>query len=347
MKKRWLLGVCALFFIFTFLTKPVKAAVSVESFSVVTNKYGFHPSSGNYATFKVSVKSDQTNQSIRLRVLNSSGKYIYQKTVTNLGKKSYKTIKWDGKVTKGNTAGLAYGTYIKNGTYKVEVLAYGLNSSGNKQYSKKITTLKVSTSAASGSSGLKNVNYVPIYTGDASVDYLAEVMVKAAGVTSTLSQDAKTKRIYYWLAHNFYHVKYTEPLGTRFYNLSKLQTKIASYQKTVEKQVTAGTAVYSYYSISNIYQKLEYRCGVCNDTAAIFKILLNHVGIESVRWNGYYVNLSGKKSNHFWNAAVINGVTYYYDLDVELQNLGKVPMYYWYKETRKQSEKRHIFTKIE
>lgn len=317
----------------------------MQSLVVVTPKQGFHPSSGNYILIKASAVSDVSNQTIRLRVVNSKGKYIFQKTVTGLKNNCYTSVKWNGKAIKNNSAKVKTGTYISPGTYQVQALLY-YTSNGKKVYSKKITSLKVSKSAPSGKSALGKVVNMPMLTGDKDVDYLAEQMVKAAGVTSTMTQDQKVKKIYHWITVNFHHVHYDRAINTykKYYNLNNLASKIKTYKSTCNKKVAGGTMIYNYYSPYRISWNMERKIGVCTDHARVFKIMCNHVGVESEVCSGKYVNRNGTTPPHSWNLAVINGTTYYYDVDVELQNYGKGQGdYYWYKKTRKEAEKTHIF----
>lgn len=349
-RRRRMLWVIALCIMLTFMfagKKEVHAqSAKMQSLVAVMPKAGFHPSSGNYILIKASTLADVSNQSIRFRVVNSKGKYIFQKTVCGLENNAYTSVKWDGKAIKNNTAGLKTGTYIKPGTYQIQALLYYTNSKGNKSYSKKIISLKVSNSAPSGKSALGKVVSIPMLTGDKNIDYVAEQMVKAAGVTSAMTQDQKVKKIYHWITVNFHHVHYNYAIDTykRYYNVTNLASKINAYRTTCNKKIANGTMIYNYYSPYLIIWNMERKIGVCTDHARVFKIMCNHVGVEAEVCSGKYINRNGTTPPHSWNSAVINGTTYYYDVDVELQNYGKGQGdYYWYKKTRKEAEKTHIF----
>lgn len=87
------------------------------------------------------------------------------------------------------------------------------------------------------------------------------------------------------------------------------------------------------------------KSGVCDYHAAVFKVLLNHAGIEAGVVGGYYKNRSGSLSPHAWNYAIVNGKTYYYDVDIEIQNYKKGQGdYYWYKKTYKQATSNYVFS---
>ena len=46
----------------------------------------------------------------------------------------------------------------------------------------------------------------------------------------------------------------------------------------------------------------------------------------------------------YWSYAVVDGKTYYYDVDIEVQNLGKTSSEYtWYKKTKPEATQNHSF----
>lgn len=344
----WLLAAFCIMTVLVFWGKKEVNAQSakLQSLVVVTPKAGFHPSSGNYILIKASTLADVSNQKIRFRVVNSKGKYIFQKTVSGLKNNAYTSVKWSGTAIKNNTAGLKTGAYIKPGNYQIQALLYYTNNKGKKVYSKKIIPLKVSNSAPSGKSALGKATVIPMLTGDPDVDYIAEQMVKAAGVTLSMTQDQKVKKIYHWITVNFKHVHYNRAINTykKYYNLTSLASKVKAYRTSCNKKVSQGTMIYNYYAPYRILWNMERKIGVCTDHARVFKIMCNHVGVEAEVCSGKYINRNGTTPTHSWNLAVINGTTYYYDVDVELQNYGKGQGdYYWYKKTRKEAEKTHIF----
>ncbi len=316
-------------------------STEVESMTVSVSSKGFHPSSGNYLRIKAVIPD--SNVSVRIRVYNSKGKYVFSKKV-NPDENGFVDYQWNGKASKKNQAGAASGKYVKSGTYKVEVCAsykYGSKTwSGTK--SKKV---KVSSKAASGSKGLSAAKTIPILTGDAETDYLAEQACKKAGVTSKMSDDEKVKKIYHWMTKNFTH-GFISGSSKKYYSLSKLSSKVKSYKKKMDKQYASGSVIYNYAWPVTDY--LVYRRGVCDNQAAVFKVLCNHVGVEAGICGGYYLNRSGSKSSHAWNYAIVDGKTYYYDVDVEIQNYGKGQGdYYWYKKTKSQAKKNHQFETID
>ncbi|MCD8021273.1 MAG: hypothetical protein LUF92_17370 [Clostridiales bacterium] len=349
---KWLLSLTLLLMamLFGFAKAPeVKAAetssvtTQVEALVISVSSKGFKPSKGNYLRIKAVVADSQSPVTVRLRIYNSKGKYVYQKSYKNVYG-GFIDLKWNGKASKNNTAGLKAKKYVGKGKYKVEIYVYSGDS-----YGKKTKSFKVSSSAASGTKGLAAAKTVPILSGYAEVDYLAEVACKSAGIKSSMSDDEKVRRIYHWMTKNYKHVHYDERSGYKAkYNLTKLKKKIAAYKTKTDKKYAKGKLIYNYSSTA--YYELTnmvYRYGVCDDHAAIFKILCNHAGVEAGVCTGYYLNRNGTKASHAWNYAIVNGKTYYYDVDVEIQNYGKGQGdYYWYKKTKAQAKKTHEFYTI-
>ena len=112
----------------------------------------------------------------------------------------------------------------------------------------------------------------------------------------------------------------------------------------MKKLKKAGKITYDSVG-SSILWNMKRRIGECNHHSLIFQILCKHVGLEAATCKGYYLNMNGTRAGHYWNSAVIHGKTYYYDVDVEIQNYGNGQGdYYWYKKTLKEAKKTHEFT---
>lgn len=333
-----------------------KEGEMVESLVVSVGKKGFHPSGKNYLRIKSYVDTSKTDPfwgmtvsekvTIRLRIYNSKGKYVFEKKYKD-SYGGYLDFKWNGKASKKNNAGLSAGKYVKNGSYKVEV--YVAPKDKNSAASKKTYKFKVSSKAASGEKGLSDVKTLPIFTGSANVDYMAEQICKEAKIKNSDSDDEKVRKIYHWLTTHQKHTHYYEG-GTfkKYYKLSSSAKKIKKYRAECDKLYKKGKLIYNYdYSLMSEEWCMERRIGVCNDHADMFQILCNHVGVEAGVCSGYYLNRNGTKAPHSWNYAIVDGVTYYYDVDVEIQNYGKGQGdYYWYKKTKSQAKLTHDFHHI-
>lgn len=318
----------------------------VESLSVSIGTDGFCPSVGNYARIKSYVRASGQTVRIRLRIYNQKGRYVFQKLFDHrLG--MYLDYKWNGKPSKKNEAKAAAGSYVKDGAYTVEAAVMPVNET--EPSSLKTCQIIVNSNAASGSAGLSGAKTVPILTGDAKVDYMAEAIIKSAKIKESMSDDEKVRRIYHWMTAHQKHTHYSE--GGKFkkyYKLASSKKKIQKYKKANDMKLKQGSLIYNYDSkLTGVAWQMERRIGECTDHAKIFKILCNHVGIESEICSGFYLNRNGSKPPHSWNLAVVDGKTYYYDVDVEIQNYGKGQGdYYWYKKTKSEAKKTHKFVSI-
>lgn len=171
---------------------PDEIQMSVDSLLTGISSKGFHPSKRNYLSIRagVSFNTEQdlegTAINVRLRILNKSGKYVYEKTYKNIGGTNFwgdpvtsfehKTIRldWNGKPSKGNEAGKKPTAYASNGTYKVELFYYVEKDQICIKSVTKTKSFKVSSKAPSGSKGLAASTTIPEYTGVDTVDYMAE-----------------------------------------------------------------------------------------------------------------------------------------------------------------------------
>ena len=345
---------------------PDEIQMSVDSLLTGISSKGFHPSKGNYLSIRagVSFNTEQdlecTSINVRLRILNKSGKYVYEKTYKNIGGTNFwgdpvtsfdhKTIRldWNGKPSKGNEAGKKPTAYTSNGTYKVELFYYVEKDQICIKSVTKTKSFKVSSKAPSGSKGLAASTTIPEYTGVDTVDYMAEKMIQSAKIKLTMSQDEKVRRIYHWMTVNFKHKHADEFVKAKnYYDLTstKAQKRIKNYKKKTLQNYQNGKLIFGGSSWSSFMAPyMQKRGGVCSDQAAIFVILCNHVGVDAGVCNGYYKNLDGTRAGHSWNYAIVDGKKYYYDVDVEIQNYSKGQGdYYWYKKTLKQAKKNHIF----
>lgn len=323
------------------LTQPVLAEQSemVEGFTVSCSKKGYCPGKGKYLHIRANINTGYQPATVRIRIYNKKGKYIFQKKMKNItgGTIDYK---WNGKPGKKNEAKVSSKKYAKKGKYTAEV--YVIPQDKSLLVSQKTLSFKI----VSQSTGMPAV---PILTGDPEVDYMAEQICKNAKIKDSLSDDEKVRLIYHWMTVHQKHTHYYEGGSYKtYYNLSSSAKKIKSYRKKTDKLSEQGELIYNYdYDMIRRKWCMERRIGVCTDHAVIFKILCNHVGIEAGVCSGYYLNRNGSKPPHSWNYAVINGVTWYYDVDVEIQNYGKGQGdYYWYKKNRAEANRTHQFVTI-
>ncbi len=333
-------------------TTVKKGSTDISGMVVSIGEKGFNPSEDNYLRIKANVSMKNKKTQLRLRILNTKGECVFYENFSSLkvgsgNEDHFFDYRWDGKADKENDAGLTAGEYVPNGKYRIELLAYyyvGKQLYGTRKY----LSIRVSDNAATGEAGVGEAFTVPVFTGFAGVDYLAQIFIKEAGVEDAMSDDEKVQRIYHWMTMNFKHVhsgsRYKYPL---LHDLDAVKTQVDYYKKKCDKYVEDGVRIYS-YECARCEDRMTHHYGVCTDHAAIFKLLLNHVGVEAGICRGYYIYRNGSRTGHYWNYAIVDGVKYYYDVDVEIQNYGKGQGdYYWYKDTRAETLKRHSFIQEE
>lgn len=344
-----------------YLDGNVSPVFSLKAATNVSSK-GFNPSKGNsltlYAllganTAEYNLVNHETRATLTMRVLNSKGKAVYSYSAKNTVIFDTCTLQWNGKASKKNPAKVKAGSYVKPGTYTLEVAVTCTRDGEVISQLKDRAKFKVSKRAPKGVKGRAKAKALVLLTGDPRVDYLAERMLKEAGVKQSMSADKKVKKIYAYMTKKFTHNRGDKKWKLR-YNLKKLKNQVAKYQKSADAKVAKGKAYYTYKFYDSTMMDFDpywglsgtmaYRAGVCDDMAAVFEVLCNHAGVEAYKYNGYYVNSNGKKMGHAWNSAIVNGKEYFYDVDVEIQNRGKGQgNYYWYKKTLAQTKKNHKF----
>ena len=353
-------------FTLTTLFRAHYAELAAAAPEVRTLKGGYHPGKKNPLPIFVALKaggcSDGAVCKGRLRILNSKGKYVFQKVfdlTPQPGKTQLLYYKWNGKAGKGNAAKLTAGKYVPDGKYQAEISLYAVTSDPNleKIVSKipsvtKKTAFQVSRKAASGAKAFRSaLGSVGIYTGDTKIDYMAQQMVKAASVKLNMSDAQKVKNIYHYMTRNFKHVRSQgEVEASRvFYDLDSLASQVSAYETSIYKYWKRGSILFdSTLADSTTALCMQRRAGTCENTAAIFKLLLAHVGVQSGLCEGYYVNRNGKTSEHTWNWAIVDGEKYIYDLDIEIINYGGGQGdYYWFGKSYSESKENHSYSSYE
>jgi len=174
---------------------------AIESLSVSIGSQGVHPGKNNYLRIKSYIDTGYQLSDVRLRVYNKKGQYVFQKKYKNTYG-GFLDFKWNGKASKKNEAGVAK-TYVKKGNYTVEVAVLPPNTEIPTET--KMYTIKVNKKVPTGQAGVAAAKTLPILTGDAEVDYMAEQICKAAGVKNSQSDAEKVRLIYHWMTVNQKH----------------------------------------------------------------------------------------------------------------------------------------------
>ncbi len=260
---------------------------------------------------------------------------------------------------------------LKNGNWRVfEDGAHSLKN--NQKYKYRITPFvlsknngeyylgKSATKSGKVTKDYKELN-IPILTGDVNVDYAAEVICNKV-IKKNMSQQEKVRALYDWVVDNCTHDKnYDE--HEIVYDYEKNAKKAKAYSEKMWKKIYKGEAEcnfdgmsYSYYNMDSSYNgyqnnTLSYGTvdgyyqfdrtelvfqthqGGCSYITRLFKVLVNHVGIECTLVEGDYVNTKGQSMFHVWSYIRVNKKYAWYDVDVATSN--KKVRNTWYKRDTK------------
>lgn len=194
-----------------------------------------------------------------------------------------------------------------------------------------------------GSAGLRIGSGDISYDTDPYINYMVEDMIRSAGIVPTMNEDQKISAIYTYMYNHFVHSTDYDSAAPA-YNLDALKNNADAMNIVTKAMVSSGRAKMSAYSWRETFQ---YRMGVCTDLTGIFVAMCRHVGVRAGFCSGYYLNRNGAQMSHAWPYAYVGGTQYFYDIDVEIQNKGKVAGgHYWYKKTRAEANANHAFEYI-
>lgn len=205
-----------------------------------------------------------------------------------------------------------------------------------------VTLLPVTASAAE--------SRVPIYLGNAEVDYMAEEILKeipTAGKTAT----EQIRAVYDWIIQNC--SRYTWD-GVSYFDEAEVAGQgdgafgqaMAEAQETgkivlrreleAEAGYSSGDGMsLSYDSNAYIalfaYEMMMTRTGNCAHYSALLAVLLGHLGFDCRLIPGEFVNTNGSTVEHKWNYVLVDGQ--YYWLDVRMDHAsaagGEIGYYYF------------------
>jgi len=293
---------------------------------------------------KIKISSPKENQA-KITWKTSTGAQGYQIERYNSKKKEYEVIgiltgqKW--QVFFDGASSLKH-----NKKYKYRITPFVISENDYDTYyfgNGAVKSGKVTKS-------YKELN-IPILTGDANVDYAAEVICKKV-IKKGMSSQQKVKALYDWVVNNCKHDKnYSK--HKKVYKYSKNKKKAQKYATKMWKKIYAGKiectydggtneSGYSYrndtmtvgdmdgyYQFYRAQDCFETHKGGCSYITRLFKVLVNHVGIDCTLADGNFVNRDGTKMYHVWCYIRTNKKYAWYDVDVATSN--KNIRYHWYK----------------
>lgn len=217
-----------------------------------------------------------------------------------------------------------------------------------------LTLLPVTASAAG--------TQIPIYLGNAEVDYMAEEILKEIS-TAGKNATEQIRAVYDWIIQNcsrytwdgVYHFDAAEVAsqGTgAFYesmNAARKEGKLV-LRRELEQEAGYSSAEGMYISYdSNLYiatfayEMMMTRTGDCAHYAALLAVLLSHLGYDCRLIPGDFVNTNGSTVEHKWNYVLVDGQ--YYWLDVRMDHAsaagGEIGYYYFMKTDTEEWAKQH------
>ena len=175
--------------------------------------------------------------------------------------------------------------------------------------------------------GANIIGSAPLDADDPLYTMVDEILGKI--INHNMTEEQRVRAVYDFLINNFLHNPELETLP---------ETGRVEYTRvsgSIPYSITQNEFWAHYLLITG--------AGVCDDFSATFKVLLNRAGIECEMLGGEYINSDGTRSAHAWNTARVDGVWYYYDVDVEGTTLrrGRTGDYLWYMLTAEQDAKYH------
>lgn len=177
-----------------------------------------------------------------------------------------------------------------------------------------------------------------IYTGNASIDYMAYLTNKKI-IKNSMSSEKRVQAIYNWMVKNCTFTKEVkDSSGLKKmkcyikYNKASMKKKAQAYENKVMNQVYQGKALCIGTDWHDCYRAetaLAYRKGSCSFLTPMFNILCNQAGVEAYIVDGFYVNRDKSKDYHNWSFVKLGRKYYWYDVPVACKN--KSVKNLWYK----------------
>ena len=205
---------------------------------------------------------------------------------------------------------------------------------------------------------------VPIYTGYADIDYMADEILKGIP-TAGKSDTEKIRAVYDWIVKNCSRYDWN---GTYYFDTEvvlaqaqgaygeKLSAALESGGIVLRQDLAPetqydpryGMYVTAYdsnmYICSFAYDMMLTRTGTCAHFAALLSVLLGHLGYDCRLIDGDFINRDGSKVEHKWNYVLVNGRYYWLDPRMDhsaYASTGKINYQYFMKTDLKEWESRH------
>lgn len=192
---------------------------------------------------------------------------------------------------------------------------------------------------------------VPIWLGDAAVDYQAEQILKEIP-TAGKSPTEQIRAVYDWI---ILHCERYDWDGTYYFDEEAVAKNSAgTFLDDANAALEAGTLLvrtdYAWdfaddsffffpcdsnmYIESFSYDMMLKRTGNCAHYAALLTVLLGHLGFDCRLIDGEFINNNGSRVEHKWNYVLVDGAYYWLDPRMDHANYertGKINYYYFMK----------------
>ena len=176
---------------------------------------------------------------------------------------------------------------------------------------------------------------VPIYTGDLTVDYMAEQILNRLDLSGNDWENIAT--VYDWVIANSERYEWDGE-----YRFDEEQVRQASqgsfageYAKKLERgeillrpqweEVSGlcGTDGYDFsldanaHMIYQAYPMMLKMTGSCASFTSLLTVLLSHMGFDSRIFHGEFINMDGTQVEHTWNYVLVDGTWYWMDVRID------------------------------
>ena len=211
--------------------------------------------------------------------------------------------------------------------------------------------LALSLLPAGASASVSDYRYgdIPIWIGDAEVDYMAEEILKEIPTAGKSKRD-QIQAVYDWI---ILHCKRDNWDGTYYFDQETVYAASGgAFLEEANAKLSRGEIMLrlafednrqdswfipydSNMYISSFGREMMYRrTGNCAHYSALLAVLLGHLGFDCRLVDGVFINGNGSKVEHKWNYVLLDGQYYWLDVRMDHANYvrsGKVTHSYFMK----------------
>lgn len=183
----------------------------------------------------------------------------------------------------------------------------------------------------------KDLN-TPIYTGDATMDYMAYLINKdQIKITDKMTDKERVKAIYYWMSKNTTFTKDVKDYNYLSkqkkyidYTSEDFQKKAEAFEKKVQAAIKKGEALCvgsNWIWSGRTPVALGYRQGSCSYLTPMFNVLCNQAGIEAYIVYEFLTPSYGG-ADHNFTFAKIGDTFYWFDVPLAARHKNSASKHY-------------------